>query len=81
MGRGGSSAFHLSGSGSRELMVPFLLISSTLLSCPSSFRQLHGIPLSGYVIVCSVILLFKENQVAFLYVEDNVLEAELWDSP
>lgn len=38
-------------------------------------------PLSGYVIVSSVILLFKENQVAFLYVEDNVLEVELWVSP
>lgn len=37
-------------------------------------------PLSGYVIVSSVILLLKENQVPFLYVEDNMLEAELWDS-
>lgn len=38
-------------------------------------------PLPVYVIVSSVILLFKENQVAFLYVENNVLEVELWVSP
>lgn len=54
VGRGGSSVFHLSGSESRELIVPLPLLVFTPF-----FRQLHRMPLSVYVIVCSVILLFK----------------------